>query len=99
MSAQRPTSFGLRCLFVPLGRISRAGSLRLGLFGAAMAGVVALLPNDAARAACILVGTTETCTGDISGGASFTAPTVLTLNANTLTNNIVPPSGTRGLEL
>jgi uncharacterized protein YhjY with autotransporter beta-barrel domain len=69
------------------------------LLGAALIGAMIGMPTQSARAGCVLVGTTETCTGDISAGVSFSAPAVTTLDANSLTQNIAPASGTSGLAL
>ncbi|MEH6527537.1 MAG: hypothetical protein V7723_15830, partial [Sneathiella sp.] len=52
-----------------------------------------------ARAACTTDGNVATCTDDLSDGVSETSPGVETLNANTLTTDIAPDSGTSGISL
>ncbi|MBN9051534.1 MAG: hypothetical protein J0H78_18910 [Rhizobiales bacterium] len=59
---------------------------------------IAMMPTPA-LAACVQVGTTRTCTDTISGGISSTAPSVTTLNINSLTDDIQPTSGTPGVSL
>jgi len=62
--------------------------------------------SSPARAGCTvdITGTIVTCTGDVSGGVSYdhthsNGITVTTLDVNSLTTNIAPPSGTPGLSL
>src|ERR1051326_6639073 len=77
-------------------RRQRVGEL---LLSTALGTGIFALPVDPATAGCVLNGTTETCTDNISAGVSFTAPTVKTLDANSLTANVAPVSGTSGLSL
>lgn len=70
------------------------------------AAFIAFAPKPA-QAACVLSGpgnSIATCTGDVSGGVSYNhthsnGGTVSTLDVNSLTTNIAPPSGTPGLSL
>ena len=71
------------------------GSAR-GLFAALL--VLACLSGAATPASAACDGTV-TCTGDISGGANYDGTSVTTLNANSLSVNITPGSGTSGLGL
>src|SRR5690242_8942194 len=101
MLRRRLSRVAVRSSFADLPRTPRRQSLSILLCGAVLLGLAIAWPARDVRAACLLVGTTETCTGDVSGGANFTnnphPVTVDTLNANNLTNSIAPPSGTPGL--
>ncbi|USG61967.1 autotransporter outer membrane beta-barrel domain-containing protein [Sneathiella marina] len=50
-----------------------------------------------ARADCVINGTVETCTGDLSDGVSETNTGIETLNVNSLTDTIAPDGGTSGI--
>ena len=87
----------------------------LGAFAVAglLAGSGALAPVGTANAACVITGspdTTDTCTGNVSGGEVYVTPssaandppdppTSHTLNANSLNPNITPSSGNAGLSI
>jgi hypothetical protein len=58
----------------------------------------ALLPGSAsANSPCTIAGSTETCTGDQSGGIANPPPGISVLNVNSLTTGITPPAGTDGI--
>ncbi len=48
-------------------------------------------------AACTQVGTTLTCTGNLSGGVEADGPAIETLNVNTLNQAITPANGVDGI--
>lgn len=93
--------FGLVTGFGQSLRTYRRQRIAELLLSASLGTGILAFPVDPAAAACSLnaVTFTETCTGDISPGESFTAPTVKTLDANSLTANVAPASGTSGLSL
>ncbi len=68
----------------------RDTALRNLLLGSVAAGVAIFGYGRAAYAACTTVGTTMTCTGDLSGGVVASNP-VTVLNVNSLTEDIRPP--------
>ncbi len=68
----------------------RDAALRNLLLGSVAAGVAIFGYGRAAYAACTTVGTTMTCTGDLSGGVAASNP-VTVLNVNSLTEDIKPP--------
>lgn len=84
--------------------INGSGSWRVALLGTVAAGALWSMtpkPVRAGPALCTTVGNVTTCQGDQSGGIAssvdFNPATVDTLNVNTLTTNIAPPSGTSGI--
>ncbi|MCP5037355.1 MAG: autotransporter domain-containing protein [Rhodobacteraceae bacterium] len=95
---------------IDAGRItvSRSGTLRQALLLSAAAGAMFLGYGRTARAqsysptapTCTVSGTTVTCTGDLSVGVDVDggAGTYTTLDVNTLTTDIAPAGGTRGIE-
>jgi hypothetical protein len=74
----------------------RDAALRNLLLGSVAAGVAIFGYGRAAYAACTTVGTTMTCTGDLSGGVAATNP-VTVLNVNSLTTDITPVATVHGI--
>ena len=86
-AAGRPA--GARFRNALLGTVA-AGALSLAFGSPALAGPDACTPSGG--------GTIETCTGNQSAGIDIRPPaTVTTLNVNSLTTAIAPPSGTPGI--
>ncbi len=94
----------------PKTRSSRSGQghLRTALLGTAAAGALMIAQPQAAHAqavpqgtsdplACVTVGTTANCTGNLSGGVDVDGPAITTLNVNTLDQNIMPAAGVDGI--
>ena len=84
--------------------INGSGSWRAALLGTVAAGALWSMTPKPARAGpalCTTVGNVTTCQGDQSGGIAsgvdFNPATVDTLNVNTLSTNVTPPSGTSGI--
>jgi hypothetical protein len=70
----------------------RHAVLRNFLLGGVTAGLAMFSYSRTTYAACVIVDTTVTCTGDLSTGAATTNPATL-LNVNSLTTDIAPGIG------